>query len=247
MSDNSLQKFSDGVDRDLTPSASTFAKLKPLEKKLVEMEASCVFDPSDIQQRLGLSSREYSNMLRRSHVKEILEWKKKELSISSLEEQKSQRKLLIQKTYAEVLERFDDIDEDDLPLNEKERLMVLQTRAKNVSFDKILKGLIDLSKLDADLTDDQTRDEHILVRKVRAQHTRRKIREKKEREAFDKYGLTEDDLFNQTAIDGDGNMKVSSLDDVLGRLQAERQASEFEIEEEISEFEITTEMRKKDE
>ena len=80
-----------------------------------------------------------------------------------------------------------------------------------------------------------------------SQHTRRKIREKKQREAFDKYGLTEDDLFNQTAIDGDGNMKVSSLDDVLGRLQAERQTSDVEIEEEISEFEITTEMRKKDE
>lgn len=229
------------------PSASDYAKLSMLERKFVDLKVSGYLDKGQIIDQLNLTEREYTRLSRRQAVKRIVEWKSWQLEQDALHKQKAIRNQILEKMHVEALERFEPLDEEDLRgLTEKERLMKLATRAENTSFKDFMKTLNDIMKTDREVSVDTGRSEHELVEKVRVQHARRIIVEREEAKTLDGHGLTEDDLFNLTQLDADGNMVVVPFDEVLREAEGgERTSVSRETTEDIRTIEY--ERRSRDE
>lgn len=191
--------------------------VNPLEQKYAQM---VVLSPqkkrAEIAKELGIPSRKVAQFERNENVQRLIKHYQQMLINRDAQHAVNQILWLRERTFEELVDRFEEPDMDDLPkdASQAEKLMYLRRFAKNASFKDlvgIFKQLNDIAGLSLDEADEED-DE--FVKTVFARAERLILRRKGLDRTFEEQGFQREDLFRSIDTDGDGLMVGYKTDQI---------------------------------
>lgn len=206
--------------------------LKSFQRKYVELATVDLFEDNELRLQLGLSKAKFDKYCKKDPlVLKYLAWCRKKVLASNVESQKAQRDLLNKKLFESLMESFEDVDRDELPLGEKERILYLKTKVAYMPADKRIKSYMDLAKLSKELTAELGESGDDMVERIRHQAEARRREEKKLTDELSSHGMSLDDLYNMVEFDGSGNVVASDYSKEI----IEKDKSSVDIEDAVFE------------